>query len=165
MAYKLDIEFLPRTKAVDQGREEGGYPQIHWTYALRKAEGGKAILTGIFSQGLAFHPLYAKHGKNATGDAEIRKSLETGKYRRDPFSGASMLVEIKPPTERDILSSLAMDASALNEGSFEGWADSLGYNADSIKAKVVFDECIKIAMGLRQVFTEAEIEALAQEEA
>jgi hypothetical protein len=161
---KLDIEFLPRSKAIDAGREaDGGDPQIHWRIALRRNAEGKALFTSIFSQGIAHHPLYAKHGRSVDGCAEILKSLETGKHRRDPYLiGPTVL--LVPPAEREILSSLALDASAIDFSCFEEWANEYGYDADSRKALAMYQECVKIACALRQVFSNTEIQELRNDE-
>ena len=47
-----------------------------------------------------------------------------------------------PPTPADVLSSLLMDVSGLDEG-FEDWASSLGYDADSRKADGIYRACLE----------------------
>jgi len=46
----------------------------------------------------------------------------------------------KPPELDEILSSLTSEADAINEN-FEDWAESLGYDSDSIKALKMWNEC------------------------
>lgn len=47
-----------------------------------------------------------------------------------------------PPTAADILSSLMMDVSGLDEG-FGGWASGLGYDTDSRKAEATYKLCLE----------------------
>lgn len=49
----------------------------------------------------------------------------------------------------DVLASLSMDASAIDEGPFEDWASSLGYDTDSRKAEAIYNACLDIAVRLR----------------
>lgn len=47
-----------------------------------------------------------------------------------------------PPTAADIISSLLMDVSGLDQG-FEDWASSLGYDEDSRKAEAIYLACLE----------------------
>jgi len=53
------------------------------------------------------------------------------------------------PTAADVLSSLLVDAAVEDYGSFEDWADDLGYNHDSRKAKRTYDGCLAMAPRVR----------------
>ena len=63
------------------------------------------------------------------------------------------------PYAADVLYSLILDSSALDM-SFDYWCADYGYDADSISASNIYQACCKIAKGLRQVFTSAQVETL-----
>lgn len=61
-------------------------------------------------------------------------------------------IKIEPPTVETVLYCLCSDASALNEGSFENWASSLGYDPDSKTAEKIYNACLKEAADLSFLF-------------
>jgi len=67
-------------------------------------------------------------------------------------------------TIRDILWTLAMDSDVLNHSCFSEWADAYSYNQDSIKDREIYRFCIELALGLKQVFTDDELQRLTNEE-
>lgn len=57
------------------------------------------------------------------------------------------------PVIADVLNCLHLDAScAINSGSFEDWADDLGYDSDSRKAEKVYRSCLATADALLELF-------------
>jgi hypothetical protein len=60
----------------------------------------------------------------------------------------------KEPELNSVLESLFLDASAENEGSFENWASSLGYDTDSRSAEKIYNQCLKISKKLNQLLGE-----------
>lgn len=67
----------------------------------------------------------------------------------------------KAPTAADVLRSLILDASAIDE-SFSDWCDNFGYDSDSIKALNTYNACCEIGKKLRKFFTRAEMETLRE---
>ena len=70
-----------------------------------------------------------------------------------------------PPTAADVLHSLVLDATAVNEN-FSDWCANYGYSDDSIKALRIYQECIETARRLRTIFapdTLKQIEELLQD--
>ena len=67
-----------------------------------------------------------------------------------------------PPTAAELISSLMMDVSGLDE-SFEGWAASLGFDTDSRKAEGIYRQCLETLPKLRALlgadFAQFETEA------
>jgi len=58
---------------------------------------------------------------------------------------------IKGPSSADVLASLVMDASGIdNSTSFEAWATEYGYDPDSRKAEAIYKECLKLAPKVRE---------------
>ena len=53
------------------------------------------------------------------------------------------------PDKRDVLSSLFLDAGTVaDSGGFADWCAELGYSADSISARAVFDTCTETFLAL-----------------
>jgi hypothetical protein len=67
----------------------------------------------------------------------------------------------KKPTAKDIMHSLILDASAIDE-SFTDWCAELGYSDDSIKAMHIYRECCETGVWLRKAFSRADIEAMRE---
>lgn len=63
------------------------------------------------------------------------------------------------PTAADVLYSLILDSSAIEE-SFANWCDEYGYDSDSIKHLTTYQACCENAKKLRQVFTREELDKL-----
>lgn len=66
------------------------------------------------------------------------------------------------PDQIDLLASIAIDSSAINEGPFEDWASNLGYDADSRKAEAIYRTCIDIAVKIRAAFGHEALEELQE---
>lgn len=66
------------------------------------------------------------------------------------------------PTAADVLSCLVSDAASVEyEGSFEGWAESLGYDPDSRKAERVYEACQRIREDVQALFPDHDLFDLA----
>lgn len=66
------------------------------------------------------------------------------------------------PTAADVLSCLVSDAvSVESEGSFEDWADSLGYDTDSRKAERTYKACVRIRDRVRRFLPDHDLYDLA----
>jgi len=66
------------------------------------------------------------------------------------------------PTAADVLSCLVSDAvSVEQEPDFEGWAESLGYDADSRKAERTYKACARIRDRVRRFLPDHDIFDLA----
>lgn len=161
---KTEIAFLPRSLAIAEGREEdatkrASYPQIHWRVTLRR-DNGAEVWRGIYSQGIAHHPHY-KHIKTATARGEIMESLETGKCRRP--NAMYRMDKLVPPTEADVLQSLALDVDAMDYPSFEAWAGEFGYDTDSRRAEATYRDCLAIGLALRSLIGDEGIARLREE--
>jgi hypothetical protein len=70
------------------------------------------------------------------------------------------------PNECDVIHSLVADSDCLNYTSFEEWADVCGYSADSRRAESIYQDCLAIALQLRNGLGErafAELQAACQD--
>jgi hypothetical protein len=64
------------------------------------------------------------------------------------------------PEAADVVSSLLLDASARQAGSFEAWADDFGYSADSRDAERTYRACLANADKLARFLSASAIERL-----
>ena len=65
------------------------------------------------------------------------------------------IVPVKP-NDAGVLHSLCMDSQAIDD-SFDNWASGYGYDADSLKAFNIYQQCCKIAKEMLQVFSYKDI--------
>lgn len=71
-------------------------------------------------------------------------------------------VHTQSPTTEDVLHSLLADKNTLEYSrEFEDWANGLGYNADSISDKKLFDAITEQTKKLELHFTEQELSILS----
>jgi len=114
------------------------------------------LWSGFYSTGSG-HPMpWAKENRRALNHS-TRIALERAKNSRPNSLYAEearrMVREAykkaAPIKIEDVLLSLQMDCSGWFE-TFEDWAEGLGYDSDSIKAKGIFDACQDIARTMRR---------------
>ena len=87
----------------------------------------------------------------------ILSECETG--RLSGFSGLPLDRNIKPDT-LDVVNSLLLDASALDFSGFADWSADFGFDADSIKARAIYDACIACGLALRAGLGDAMLQEL-----
>lgn len=167
MGLTMTAEFVP----FSQSRNAKKNPQINdlsinWSITINR---NNRSLTTDYMQGIGHLPKEVQQksfNKVTKYEYEVIKfACETGKIGY--FSDVSQKVMIRPndkklnpPTLEDALYCLLLDSEVLNYDSFESWADEFGYNSDSIKDRKVYDDCMKIALQSRQLFTDTEITRL-----
>jgi len=71
-------------------------------------------------------------------------------------------VKFPIPTVDEVLYSLYIDSDVLNYRSFSEWAESFGYDDDSIKAREIYDACQKIAVVFDSMFSKQQKEELQE---
>lgn len=116
------------------------HPSLNWVCAINR---GTHSYSFPYTMGSGHCHAYqnpvrfsdGKKDEHATKEA-IQKECETG--HKSP-----------PPTLEEVCYSLFMDAY---EGSFEDWCAELGYSDDSIKAKVMYEECCWTRRALQRMF-------------
>lgn len=111
------------------------------------------------------------------GTVEIKTDYYMGTGHRKPVKGAptdsgrgntlfreqweKKYFKPIPPMAADVLYSLILDASAIDE-SFEDWAANFGYDTDSRKALSTYNQCCEIGQKMRRLFTSDEREKFAE---
>ncbi len=149
---------------------------LQWRVTVKRA--GRAVLTTEYGAGIAHAPAYKQappktFEERRHYDARLAFETEEG-FASSPRFSTWAPADVKPLMVRDeskpaygdgsggpkkrvklepgvanVLWSLSLDSSVLEESGFEGWAESLGYETDSRKAESIYRECLEIALKLR----------------
>jgi hypothetical protein len=171
------VNFVPLSKSRNA---KGKSPTINWRVKLFRGDkpgmhsptdallypqkNARPVWEGDYSQGIGHLVNYRKactgrYWDSIHGNDRLKAVVETGKDQ-ELVGPPDTKVFVSPPSLVDILSSLCMDASAIDEGSFEDWASSLGYDTDSRKAHAIWQECIEVGLKLRSAIGDTEFQAM-----
>lgn len=132
---------------------------LNWRVDLKR--NGVTIYESDYSQGTGHCPAMKAKAPYFLGKAGISKpmreravdiEINTGRvarFERPHGEPRASRTPIAPPSIVDILSSLALDASAIDFPTFEDWAEDYGYSADSISARETYRACLAAALILR----------------
>lgn len=160
----LRTEFVPFSKSRNAKPAKGEKPwrSLNWRVALIRTDPTKAndnqeqkaiergerdlIPPFDYSQGEGHCPSYSQRTTLAVQDA-IAWEIEHGRSQKKGDRAAA----IKPPIA-DVLASLASDARVIEEGPFEEWASSMGYDTDSRSAEATYRACLDTATALIRAF-------------
>ncbi len=163
MGVTMTSEFVPFSRSRNQNNKD---LSINWKVTVKR---GSRSLTTDYMQGIghlpeSIQPTY--WGKKKYYENELIKfACETGKVGYWSDLHEKVLPNIKPtplqpPTIDEVLYCLVMDADTINYESFTDWAHDYGYNDDSIKDKKVYDDCMHLALQMRQLFNDADMNTL-----
>lgn len=141
LGLTIRAEFVPFSQSRNKGNK---HHSLNWRVTLQCK--GRDVLTCDYSAGSAHCPADKKrwptpHDKRQAIADECESGREAPhKYRK------SKKIE---PDARDVINSLLLDASALDCASFADWCSDYGYDADSLSARKIYDECIAHAVAFR----------------
>lgn len=79
-------------------------------------------------------------------------------YKTEYVSRSSPII----PKDADVIHSIVLDASVLDEPSFESWASNFGYDTDSRAAEAVYKACLDTALKLRAIIGDAGLRTLQE---
>lgn len=158
-------QFVPfsQSRNAKKATKPGDY-SLNWKVTISK--GGRSLTTD-YMQGIGHLPGYS-HNTRWTIDAwdALKYACENGKVINPRQVGSVVATigakAIPAPELRDVLYSLALDASVLDAASFEEWAREYGYDTDSRAGERIYKACMKIALELRAMIGEAGINALRE---
>jgi hypothetical protein len=168
LGITMECEFVPFSKSrnAKETKKDTDF-SINWKVTIER---GTRSFTTDYMQGIGHLPeSMQRKGKYCSlqNFELIKYGCETGKvgFISDYSTVGGVLSSpskqrLKPPTIEDVLYSLLMDSEVLNYSTFKDWADEFGYNSDSIKDKKVYEECLRIALQMRQLFSDVEINNL-----
>lgn len=70
--------------------------------------------------------------------------------------------QLDPPELKTVVWCLLEDGTAVDNGSFEDWADELGYDKDSRSAEAIYRACLDTGLKMRAMFGDATISKLRE---
>ena len=112
-----------------------GLSELKWKIAV--LVDGHKVHSCEYTAGIAHAPCYP--AMVAYDECQTGLCLKHGKGYRQPLK----------PDFADVISSLCLDASAIDHACFEDWAREFGYDTDSRAAEKSYRECIDTALRLR----------------
>lgn len=144
--------FVPNAKIQDR--------KLNWRITVKVD--GRAILETDFSAGIGHAPSYK--WKPSILDAEsMEYEVEHGMEYEEVEHGRQRRKNMPIlPDSCDVLASLALDSDVLNYSSFEEWAPDFGYDSDSRAAEKIYNNCMKIALQIRNGLGEDGLKALTE---
>jgi hypothetical protein len=112
-----------------------GLSELKWNVELRVD--GRKVHACTYTAGISHAPSYP--AMVAYDECQTGLCLKHGKGYRQP---------LRPDIE-GVISSLCLDAGAIDHACFEDWAREFGYDTDSRAAEKSYRECIDTALRLR----------------
>jgi hypothetical protein len=163
----IKCKFVPFSESRNKDNK---YKSLNWIISLYKND--KLVLSADYMQGHGHAPAYkAPAPKLSSGkvdkwahDRAIELECETGKIHDGFISGNPITKGDRIPTPdiKDFMYAMIADASALDHGNFEDWANDYGYSADSRSAEKIYNTCLKQALELRAGLGQDLIEKLQE---
>lgn len=161
LGLSLSYKFVPFSMSRNKDEEE---PSLNWLVTVGK--GGQAFIID-YSSGAGYCPSYkqtwnpSRHEQYAQARI-LRVECEHGRRCNKNSEKPEYDSKTVYPKDADVINSLVLEASALDEPSFESWADNLGYDTDSRKAEAVYKACLEIALKLRAMIGDAGLRTLQE---
>lgn len=100
-------------------------------------------------------------GNIQTGTNHYRVLVKRGNKDMTVFYSMGPAYTSEPDAE-DVFNSLLMDTSDIEDCSFEEWAENYGYDTDSRRAERCYEECQKILLNLKAMFSASELDDLRE---
>ncbi len=152
LGLTVTSEFIPFSQSRNAKEK---HKSLNWKVTLNKDS--RAILTTDYSAGSGHAPSYKQSDNTVNRAKQVEYECETG--RNANYGARDKNIT---PNATDVIASLVMDSSVLDESSFEDWASSLGYETDSRKAEAIYRACLDIALKLRNGIGESGLSELRE---
>lgn len=126
---------------------------LNWMIAVHKD--GREVLSSPYSAGVGHCPSYpenAPRGIRADAAEAVRRECETGRSKGKPI----------PCDTVSAFYCLLSDAEAIDCGSFEEWADNLGFDPDSRSAEKTYRICLETGLKLQNSLGDTVLSALRE---
>lgn len=163
MGVSMISEFVPFSKSRNSKNKD---LSINWIVTIKR---NNSSVSTDYMQGIGHlpEPIQPKYfGRETQENVMLQKhACETGKVGYFAPALNKIVTGTKPkllnsPTIDEVLYCLILDASVIDYPSFADWAHDFGYNDDSMKDKAVYDECMVLALQMRHLFNDAEMNTL-----
>ncbi len=139
LKLSVTAKFVPFSESRNNGEK---HHSLNWKITVHK--NGHTVLTTDYMAGSAYAPSYKQGDHTVDTTNNVKQECETGRC-------ATGFAKQINPDSADVVYSLVSDTDVLNYGSFEEWASSFGYDADSKSAEKTYRLCLDIALKLHSV--------------
>lgn len=162
LGLTLEYKFVPFSMSRNKHEK---HKSLNW---LVTVSNGRQAFIVDYSAGYGYCPAHNRPLKTNTAydkrlkQEAIAEECERGKPLRWTTFGWMPPIGAKAilPKAADVIFGLIMDAYAIDEPSFEAWADSLGYDKDSRSAEATYRACLDTALKLRAMIGDAGLRLL-----
>lgn len=149
-------KFIPWSQSRNKAEK---YPSLNYEVTLR--HDNRDVLTTDYMMGSGHAPAYkCRRADKWLTEQAIKSECETGRkctHISEAANTAGYVVANKGPEIFpeliDVVYSLQMDADTIDY-TFESWCNEFGYDTDSRKAEAIYNQCVQIAIKLRQAIGE-----------
>ena len=161
--FSMAATYIPQRIPLREGEkhpyiEDPNRVQFKWRVRLHYK--GREILETPYSCGIGcFREVYTPPARWFNRDLDRFELMLRDGYAYNkgaPFAKGDLL-EIKL---RDVVWCLLMDGRAIDNASFEDWADEWGYDKDSRKAEKIYCDCIETGLRMRAAVGEGKLQEL-----
>jgi len=146
LGLTLEYKFVPFSMSRNKHEK---HKSLNWVVALKR---GNVSFIIDYSAGVAHCPSYNQRTYDTVDGREA--------VNRECEDGRRPLGKKITPKAADVIYSLSIESSVLDEPSFEAWADSLGYDKDSRAAEATYRACLDTALKLRAMIGDAGLRLL-----
>ena len=170
----IESEFVPFSKSRNKDKKDGkGRTRLSLNWKVTLLVNARAVLTTDYGAGAGRCPSYntkapASYPGNALGWQKEAAQHECETGQKAVWVGALSATGFKrvsdaiKPNAHDVLSSLCLDASVIDSGTFEEWAADMGYDTDSRSAEQTYRACLEIGLKMRNGLGDAQFRALRE---
>ncbi len=168
----IESEFVPFSKSRNKdSKDDRGRPRLSLNWKVTLLVNARAVLTTDYGAGAGRCPSYNTKAPASYPGNDLRWQKEAAQYECETgnkavwyggalgFKRASDAIK---PNVHDVLSSLCLDASVIDSGTFEEWAADLGYDPDSRSAENTYRACLEIGLKMRNGLGDAQFRALRE---
>lgn len=139
------------------------HPTLAWRCTIQ-TDPTAAGITVPFSKGIGHAPAYKLQAPDYVKHKAIVAECRTGMIHRVTNYGIPRPIgkPVPPPTLREVMGALLMEASVIDCADYAAWAAEYGYDPDSITGRNTYDSCLQNTLALRGMLGAARFEALRE---
>lgn len=149
---KIEIKqvFIPFSQS-RSFKKDAKFSDYNLNWKVTLCVNGRDVMVTDYSAGIA----HCKSYKQFSNKYDDKKAIEAecNGMKWQSFGSGHMSPRMNKDMPKcnplDVLHCLLMDADAIDY-TFADWCDNLGYDSDSMKAKGIYDDCLKNAILIRQ---------------
>jgi hypothetical protein len=162
----VDAVFVPFSQSRNaKPNPKVGQLSLNWRITLRHRD--RIVYSTDYSAGCGHCPSYTQsmHSRCSVNEfTALVYECEHGRRARILPGGRIESADraMLRPDMASVMSSLLMDADAIDYARYEDWARELGYDEDSRKGEQTYRVCLECALALRAAFGDALLQELRE---